>query len=440
MISIIIAGSAVVASAEMEASPSAPPAAASNLTPAQLFAFADAARDQGDFATAQTAYRALATNPDMDLRNEARFRLAMMLANREHKLREAAVELRRILDERPQAGRVRLELARIQVALGNTGAAQRELRAAQAGGLPADVERMVRFYAAALHATKPWGASFEMALAPDSNVNRATRSDTLGTVLGNFTLDQNAKARSGLGLALRGQSFLRMPLSSRISIVAKANGQASAYRDHAFNDVLAGMQVGPEVVSGKDRLSLAAGPTWRWFGAAPYSLSWGGSATFLHPLGPRAQWRLESGVARTINFRNAFQTATTTSLASGYDRALSARLGGGIQASISRTAARDPGFSDVTAGGSLFAFREIGATTLVLSGGYSRLEADARLLLYPRRRSDDRFTALASLSWRKLQWKGLSPIARLRWERNRSTIEIYDYRRVSGEIGITSAF
>ncbi len=420
--------------------PSSPQAATSDLTPAQLFNFADTARDRGDFATAQIAYRALATNPDMDLRNEARFRLAMMLADREHRLREAAVELRHILDEKPQAGRVRLELARIQVALGNLGAAQRELRAAQAGGLPADVERMVRFYTTALHATKPWGASFEIALAPDSNVNRATRSDTLGTVLGDFTLDQNAKARSGLGLALRGQSFLRMPLTSQMSLLAKANGQLSLFRDSSFNDVLAGIQVGPEIISGRDRFSLAAGPTWRWFGTEPYSRSWAGSVTFLHPLGPRAQWRLEGTVARTINFRNAFQTATTTSLTSGYDRALSARLGGGIQASISRTAARDPGFSDISAGGSLFAFREIGATTLVLSGAYSRLEADTRLLLYPSRRSDDHFSAMTSLSWRKLQWKGLSPIARLRWERNRSTIEIYDYRRVSGEIGVTSAF
>ncbi|MBB3957711.1 surface lipoprotein assembly modifier [Novosphingobium sediminicola] len=440
MVSVVIAGLAIAAFAQQDDPPSAPPASASDLTAAQLFAFADAARDRDDFATARIAYRALATNPDMDLRNEARFRLAMMLANREHRLKEAAVELRRILDEKPQAGRVRLELARIQAELGNLGAAQRELRAAQAGGLLADIERMVRFYSAALHAGKPWGVSLEATLAPDSNVNRATRSDTLGTVLGNFTLDRNARERSGLGLALRGQSFLRMPLSSGIGMVARASGQASLYRDAGFNDVLAGVQLGPEMLFGKDRLSLAGGPTWRWFGAEPYSLSWGGSATFLHPLGAQAQWRLEGGLARTTNFRNSFQTGTTSSLTSGYDRAFSARLGGGVQASISRTAARDTGYSDVAAGGSLFAFREIGAATLVLSGGYSRLEADARLLLYPRRRSDDRFTASASLTWRRLQWKGFSPLARLRWERNRSTVEIYDYRRISGDIGITSAF
>lgn len=411
------------------------------LTAAQLFAFADAARDSGDFTKAAIAYRALTSNPDADLRNEARFRLALMLADKQHRLRDAAIELRRILDEKPKAARVRLELARIQAALGHLGMAQRELRAAQAGGgLPPDVERMVRFYAAALHANRPWGGSVEVSLAPDSNINRATRSDTLGTVLGNFTLDDNAKARSGLGLSLRGQTYARAPLSRRLSFVVRASGQASLYRTSAFNDVLAGVQAGPELVSGTDRLSLTLGPTWRWFGSAPYSVSLGGGASLQHPLGARAQWRMEGGMAHTTNLFNALQTGTTSSLATGYDRALSARLGGGAQFSISRTAARDPGFSDVTAGGSVFAFREIGGATLVLNGGYSRLEADARLLLYPRRRIDDRFTASASLTWRRLHWKGLSPVTRLRWERNRSTIELYDYRRISGEIGITSAF
>jgi len=185
------------------------------LTPSELFAFADAARDRGDYELAETAYRALSTNTDIELRTEARFRLGMMLADRQHKYREAATEFRRILDDKPKAARVRLELARMQALTGNLGAAEREMRAAEANGLPPDVERMVRFYANALSARKPFGASIELAIAPDSNINRATRSDTLGTVIGDFTLDQNAKARSGVGLALRGQTYARLPMGAK---------------------------------------------------------------------------------------------------------------------------------------------------------------------------------------------------------------------------------
>ena len=47
--------------------------------------------------------------------------------------------------------------------LGRLGAAEREIRAAQATGqLPPDVERAVRFYAAALAAAKPLGGSIEL--------------------------------------------------------------------------------------------------------------------------------------------------------------------------------------------------------------------------------------------------------------------------------------
>lgn len=410
------------------------------LTVDQMFAFADARRDSGDFSAAEAAYRALASHPDLELRTEARFRLGLMLADRMARPRDAAVEFRRILDEKPGAARVRLELARVQAQLGRLGDARRELRAAQAAGLPPEVERMVRFYAAALRANKPFGGSLEVALAPDSNINRATRSDTLGTVLGNFTLNEDARAKSGLGLAMKGQVYARIPAGRAVSVLLRANGSADLYPDPQFHDVLAGFQAGPEFALGKDRLSVAVGPTWRWYGAQPYSTTVAASANFVHPLGTKAQLRLDGTAAHTTNRRNALQTANVFAASIGYDRAFSARFGGGLQASANRTAAGDRGWSDVTAGFSAYAFREIGRTTAVLSLGYSHLEADGRLSLYPRRRVDDRLSITASTTWRALQWKGLAPITRLRWERNRSTVGIYDYRRIGGEIGITTAF
>jgi len=410
------------------------------LSAAQLFVYADTARDAGNFGVAEAAYRALSSNPDPELRTEARFRLGLMLADRQQKYREAAVEFRRILDEKPGAARVRLELARMDAMLGNLGAARREMRAAQAAGLPPEVERMVRFYAAALQARKPVGGSIEIALAPDSNINRATRSDTLGTVLGTFALDQNARARSGLGLALRGQGYLRTGLDRRSSLLVRLDTSASLYRDPQFGDVIVSVQAGPEYRSGTDRITLSAGPTWRWYGAQPYSRAIGGDAALQHPMGAKAQGRIAAGIVHAANLRNSLQTADTFSLGAGYDRALSARFGGGLGLNASRTAARDPGYSDVTLGASAYVFREIGRTTLVVALGYNRLEADARLQLYPRRRTDDRFTATAGATWRALQWHGFAPITRLRWERGRSTVDIYGYRRVAAELGIASAF
>lgn len=409
------------------------------LTAAQLFGYADAARDRGDFSLAEQAYRALATGPDAQLRSEARFRLALMLADRQRKYREAAVELRRILDEQPGAARVRLELARVQALAGNLSAARKEIRAARAAGLPPEVERTVSFYAAALRARKPFGGSFEMALAPDSNVNRATRSDTLGTVIGNFTLSDDARARSGLGLSLRAQSYVRMPMG-KANLLARVDTSALFYRASQFNDLIVGIQAGPEVPSGADRITLTAGPTWRWYGTDPYSASLGGEASILHPLGKRGQGRLSYGLTRTANRRNPLQTATIHSFGVSLDRAFSARFGGGLALSALRSVARDPGWSDATGAVTAYAFREIGRTTAIVSAGYSRLEADARLALFPRRRVDDRFQATAAVTWRTLQWKGLAPVTRLKWERNRSTLGLYSYARLAAELGVASAF
>ncbi|MFZ5743166.1 MAG: surface lipoprotein assembly modifier [Pseudomonadota bacterium] len=425
--------------AQAQVAPAPPLENTVQLTPVELFAFADRAIAAGDFATAETAYRALSTNPDLELRTEARFRLAMMLADRLNRHRDAAIELRKILDEKPDAQRVRVELARMQLMIGNIGQAEREFRAAQARGLPADVERLVRFYANALSATKPLGASLEVALAPDSNINRATRSDTLGTIIGDFDLSEDAKAQSGLGLALRGQGYYRQALGQEARLLVRLSGSADIYRQSQFNDMAVSLQAGPEVASGKDRISFALQTTWRWFGQQLYSSAYGATADWRHPLGQRSQLNVEASAQRVDYRPNPLQDGASLGLAVGIDHAFSQRFGGGIQLQGQRMTARDPGYALASGGVSAYLFRELGPTTLALSFGYTRLEADERLFLYPQRRQDDRFSTSLSATFRQVRIGPFAPLLRLRYERNKSTVEIYDFNRVAGEAGLSLA-
>ena len=406
----------------------------------QLFVIADQARSARDFVTAETAYRALTGNPDIELRTEARFRLAMMLADDLGKHREAAVLFREILDEKPGAARVRIELARMQAMLGNLRAAERELRSAQAAGLPPEVEQQIRFYAAALSARKSFGGSVAIAFAPDSNINRATRSDTLGTIIGDFTLDEDARARSGLGLALRGQAYFRTGIDKRAQLLVRASTYANLYRAKQFDDIALSIQAGPEYASGKDRINISGEATWRWYGLDPYSFSAGVGTTWQHPMGDKALLRLDGRISDVDNRRNPLQDATNVQLAAAYDRAFSARFGGGLQINGNREIARDPGYSTASAGVTAYAFRELGQTTLTASAGYNRLEADKRLFLYPRRRIDDRFNMSFGANFRFLKIGTFAPMVKVGWERNKSTVEIWDYSRISAEFGITSAF
>lgn len=409
------------------------------LDPAQLFAFADRARDRGEFASAEAAYRALASDPDVELRTEARFRLALMLADRLGRHRDAAVLLRQILDEKPDAARVRIELARMQAEMGNLAAAERELRAAQASELPTAVEQLIRFYAAALNSRRLHGLTFELALAPDSNINRATRSETLGTIIGNLDLDKDAREQSGIGLSARAHLWGRRKLTPDVDLLARINASGDFYKTSAFHDYAVSVEVGPQLVSGADRLSLAAVTSWRWFGRRPYAFSRGGNASFQRPLGPRAQLRVDASALRTDDRLNALRDADRYALAVAVDRAFSPRSGGGARVSGQREVASDTGYSTISGGVNIYLFRELAQTTVVASGGYSHLGADQRLLLYRARRVDHRLTASLSGTVRALRVGSLAPIVRLHFERNFSAVEIFDYHRLAADIGVTAA-
>jgi len=148
-------------------------------TGAQLLTVAERLSRAGDTVKAKAILAALAADPNSDIRNEARFRTAKLLVA-EGQMSRAALLLRQVIDERPEAVPVRLELAGLLDRMGDKDGAWRQVRAAQALGLPPDAARIVDRYSEALRAQRPFGASLEIALAPDSNINRATRSDTLG--------------------------------------------------------------------------------------------------------------------------------------------------------------------------------------------------------------------------------------------------------------------
>lgn len=431
-----MAVTALVALAVAVAQPAEPSA---RLSPAEVFALADAALARGDAATAEAAYRALAQDPDQKIRSEARFRLASLFV-RAGRLTQAAILLRQILDEEPGAQRVRLELARVLAALGDATGARRALREAQAGGLPPDVARIVDRYSDALRAEKPFGASLEVAVAPDSNINRATRSATLETVIGDFVLDPEARQKSGVGVAVEGQVYGRLPLGEQTALLARVTGAGRLYGDSAFNDVVLGVSAGPEFRLGADRLTVEAGASRRWFGGAAYSATASATVNWFHPLDRRSQLRAVASVGRIDNFRSRLQDGNSCALSLGYERALSSHAGIGVTLSGDRQSLRDPGYSTKGGGVSLLAYREIGAATLVGTVGYSRLEADARVAIYPRRRSDDLFRASLAVTYRRLRFGGFSPILRVVAEDNRSTIALYRYRRFRTEFGLVRAF
>lgn len=405
-----------------------------------LFNFADNLARGGDPASAEAVLTLLSEDPNSDVRNEARFRRSKLLVA-EGKQTSAALLLRQILDEKPDAAPVRLELAQLLEKMGDKEDAWRQVRAVRASGLPPAVARLVDRYSEALRAARPVGASFEIALAPDSNINRATRSNRLGTIFGDFDINGNSKAKSGTGLSLRGQSYRRFALGGRdSSLLVSLSGYADLYRKMKFNDVAVDLSAGPELRLGRDQLNFEVGGTERWFGQKPFTRSARFGVTWTRPVGSVMQLRVTGTAALVDNQVNDLEDGKSYAGRIELERALSATSGVGLNLSRDREALRDPGYSTTGWRAGLISWHDTGRMTFTAEAEFGTLHADKRLLLFPDERSE-RYSRLSfGATFRQLRLHGFAPVARLTVERNRSTIEFYDYRRVQSEVGVVRAF
>jgi hypothetical protein len=273
-----------------------------NLSASQMFALADQATDKGDTQTAEAIYRAMFVDASPDIRIEARFRLAMLESKRGN-LSQAAVLLREVVDARPSASRARLELAGVLDRMGDKDGAWRQIRAVQAGGLPPAVARLVDRYSEALRAQRPFGASFEIALAPDSNINHATSSDKLGTVLGDFDIGSESKARSGTGVSFQGQAYRRFSVGNvGRDLLVRLSGLGNLYGKSRFNDLVLDLGAGPELQIGSNRVNLEAGASQRWYGQKSYMRSVRLGLAAARPIGRMSQLRFV-GTATLVDNR-----------------------------------------------------------------------------------------------------------------------------------------
>ena len=412
----------------------------SNLGHRRCSVLANAAVAKGQTATAEAIYSVMEQDSDADVRAEARYRRARLYIAKGRK-REAAVLLRRVLDEKPDAAPVRLELANVLAGLGDREAALRELRAVAINGPSARRRPDGRSLFRSAPASRPTGGSFEIALAPDSNINRATRLDSLGTVIGDFEIDEDSKARSGTGLSLRGQAYRRFGLGqSDASLLVRFSGSGDLYRETRFNDLAVDLTAGPEFQLGRTRINLDLGATQRWYGQEPLLRSLQLAATVARPLGSLAQLRISTSAAVLDNRFNDLQDGKRYAGKLAIERALSPAMGLGASVSLSRDALNDPGYSTTGWNVGVLGWRETGRITFSLAAQFGKLHADEALALFPERRSD-RFSSLSiGATFRQLQLRGFAPILRLSIERNASTIAFYDYRRTRTEVGIVRAF
>ena len=418
-----------------------PPASSQTIeaSAADLFIIADRLAKRGDSEQAERLLVLLSHDPDRGVRNEARYRHSLLLESRGG-ITGAAVLLRAILDEKPDASAVRLKLAALLHKLGDEESALRELRALRSADLPLSVARFVDRLSASLQASKPAGLQVEFALAPDSNINRATRSDTLGTIFGDFTLGADAKPHSGIGAEVRGTAHRRLALARDLSVVARASTDLNLYRDRRFNDISAELSAGAEFRLLNTRFTADVGFGRRWYGMKPYDRQLRISASASRPLDSVSQLRVDGSLRRSNNIVNDFQDGHGLTFRASYERALSPELVIAATVATDRFVARDAAYSTRSWVAGVSASRDVGRFTVAVGGEIGRLKSDDRLAILPEARADRLTRFTVAVIFRKFAVGGFAPMTRLVLERNRSNVEFYDFKRTRSEFGVSRAF
>ena len=410
-----------------------------SLTASQMFNLADQMQARGRFEDAEIVLETLTRNVNIDVRSEARFRLGL-LHERRGDWNGAAHAYRAVLEERPFAVPVRLELARVLAAMGDEAGARRQLRMATSSGLPENVVRAVNQFQSALRSRKKLGLSVEVGFAPDSNVNRAQGHSSIDIGSVPFELSSDAAAQSGVGVTARGQGYWRPQIGRDLNALITFNVDADLYRKHEFDDVFAFLTAGPEFQLGQSRVRISSLIGQRWFGLEPYSTSYGATLNVLRSLGAISQIQLDAAVIRNDHKVNRSLSGVTASGTLRYGRAISPRLSGRITLRGDRKSAGDPAFATWSAGGELLIARETGPATLYGRAGYYRTWADEAFSFPPARRQDNLFDIEAGMVMSRLSIWGSAPVVRLHWTRSSSPVFFYDFERTRLEFAFTRDF
>jgi outer membrane protein len=218
------------------------------LTADQLLNHATLLVEQRRFDEARPLIAALVLAPTVGM--ETHF-LAGYVAVETGDVATAVKEFRTSLAIDPKQTRVRLELARALMMQGKDGGAAYHFRlAAQDSALSPEIRATIQAQRGVLRDRRPWHFSTDFGFAPDSNITNGTSAETVDLVVGNqtipLTLDENARARSGLGQTASLSAGYRLKFGDRGAVLVDADAQGVNYKGTANDDYTIQLAAGLE--------------------------------------------------------------------------------------------------------------------------------------------------------------------------------------------------
>ena len=368
---------------------------------------------------------------------------------RETLLNEAIAAFHTMLVQRPEAVRVRLELARAFYLKGEDSLARQHFEIVLAGGVPEAVVANVNVFLDEIRGRGRWSFNAGFAIAPDTNIGAGSEERTIYIpVFGQplpFQRDAEELTSSGVGLVLWGGGEYQYPLSDETRLRAGANVWRRDHSGSQFDDTSVAAHLGPRLLidpQSEASVLLTAGQ--RWAGTVKDHHSLGGRLEVGHRVSRSVtvngrvsledrHYRTRTGldgVAGDISLGGSWVVLPTVRLdfSAGYgrdrperqrDRNERYRVGAGVSVAL------PDGFT-VSGGGDY-------RWTNFEPGWFPNVPDNGA-------REDETWSVRASVFNRGFTLMGFSPELGVVHEVRDTNAQLYDYERTSGELRFVRQF
>lgn len=352
---------------------------------------------------------------------------------------EQAVDIyRRLLSAKPDALRIRLELARALFAARDFPAARYHFEFALGQTLDEQVRENIYRFLRAIQGRTSW-LTFSAMFGQDSNPNFATDTQTVTLYGLPFELNPDARARKSFGAVIQAQGRHAFGEENRNFVAgnAEVRDYAGRYADLRALEVT----LGRSLIKGRDLWTAEAGPLAASF--QDRTLYEGGliRLTNARPFGERL---LSSSYlsAKRLSYRDASQLSGEQYWGGTTLRyALGPTVGTWVSAGLGRNVADEPAYRYFSVEGSLGVSKELPARfNLQGSVSANRVDYDEALPQFGETRRDRLWRFDLDLTARDWRIADFAPRLSFSVGRNDSNLALYEYKRRFAGIGFTREF
>ena len=372
--------------------------------------------------------------------NEALF-LRGLIALAEKRYEDAIADFRLILVAEPTRERVRLEFARAFFLDGDYENAERNFRFARAGDLPPEAKANIDQYLAVILRLKRLSYDIGLALAQDTNVNGATSVHQVDLYGLPFTLSDNARRKSGAGVAIDLGGEWSPILFNDIKAKLGGHVHRLEYGGSAFDDMTLSGNAGPEFLLPRWQIDTLMTGFRRWYGNTPYNQGLGGRIAATFALLPDVQLGAAFDM-QAVSYRQVTEqdgTVASGNLEATYTLSPSSlvRASGGIAVQTAKVSS----LADTTNWIAFDYYQDLPwGFSANIEPALSWTRSDAPLLAFGIARDDHIWAARLDLLNRRIEYRGFTPRLSFVYTNQVSTISLYRYSRMQVQIGLTRQF